>query len=188
MENNLEHESTFALMMDALDGELSNDNRLTLEGHLQTCPDCQREWLALVAIDTLFRQTPAISPAAGFTQRTLARLPNRKARMWAISAVYGLLLLGGIIPLLLIGLFVTRFGQFLTQPALVESVLDSFRNVVQVFGTILTALLNGAGQIVIQQPTVIGWLLVMVGIVFVWGGVYRQLLGQPQNSLIRRER
>jgi len=187
VEKDLEHESTFALMMDALDGELSNVNRLTLESHLQTCPDCQREWLALVAIDTLFRQTPAISPAAGFTQRTLARLPNRKARMWAISTVYGLLLLSGIIPVLLIGLFITRFGQFLTQPALVESVLDSLRNVAQIFGTVLTALLNGVGQFVINQPTVIGWLLVMVGIVFVWGGVYRQLLGQPQNRLVRRE-
>jgi hypothetical protein len=53
---------------------------------------------------------------------------------------------------------------------------------VQVGGTILSALLNSAGEMILQQPTLIGWLLVMAGIVSLWGGVYRQLSIVPSNS------
>ena len=84
----MEHENAYTLMMDALDGELAGDHKEDLEAHLRACPTCTREWQALLAIDTLFKQTPALSPAIGFTQRTLARLPNRKYRVWSISALY----------------------------------------------------------------------------------------------------
>ena len=185
MEEKLEHENVFALMMDTLDGEISTTNRTTLEVHLHACPECRREWQALLAIDTLFRQTPAMSPAADFAQRTLARLPNRRVRRAAISGIYGALLLSGIIPLVLVSWLIVRFGPILTQPALVESVTNSLNSTTQVGRTIFFALLNSAGEVVIQQPTIIGWLLVMIGIVFVWGGVYQRLLGQPQPLLTR---
>ena len=80
----MNHDDTFALMMDMLDGEASENEVQTLEAHLRTCPECEREWRALVAIDTLFRQTPALSPAADFVGKTLARLPNRRMRIWAM--------------------------------------------------------------------------------------------------------
>ena len=85
----MNHDDTFALMMDMLDGEASENQVRTLEAHLRACPECEREWRALVAIDTLFRQTPALSPAADFVEKTLARLPNRRARIWAMGAIYG---------------------------------------------------------------------------------------------------
>ena len=97
----MEHEDVFSLMMDALDGELLDNSKQDLEVHLRACPECNREWQALLAIDRLFRHTPALSPAAGFAQRTVAMLPNRKARLWAISAIYGLVLLSGLIPVLI---------------------------------------------------------------------------------------
>lgn len=171
----MEHENIFSLMMDALDGELLDSGKEDLEVHLRACPECNREWQALLAIDRLFRHTPALAPAAGFAQRTVARLPNRKARLWAISAIYGLVLLSGLIPVLLGVLVISRLGPILSQPALVQSVLQSIQRTAQVFETILFALLNSAGEMVLQQPTMIGWLLVMVGVVFLWGGVYRQL-------------
>ena len=171
----MEHEDVFSLMMDALDGELLDDGRQDLEVHLRACPECNREWQALMAIDRLFRHTPALSPAAGFAQRTVARLPNRQVRLWAISAIYGLILFSGLIPVLLAVLIISRLAPVLSQPALVESVLHSIQTTAQVIETILFALLNSAGEVALQQPTVIGWLLVMMGVVFLWGGVYRQL-------------
>jgi anti-sigma factor RsiW len=171
----MEHEDVFSLMMDALDGELFDSGRQDLEVHLRACPECNREWQALLAIDRLFRHTPALSPAVGFAQRTVARLPNRKARLWAISTIYGLVLLSGLIPVLLGVLIISRLGPVLSQPALMQSVLQSIQTTAQVVETILFALLNSAGEVVLQQPTLIGWLLVMMGVVFLWGGVYRQL-------------
>jgi len=178
----MEHEEVFTLMMDALDGELANNSKHDLEAHLRACPECSREWHALLAIDRLFRNTPALSPAAGFAHRTIALLPNRRVRIWAISAIYGLVLLSGIIPLLLGILAISKLGPILSQPALVQSLLQSLQTTLHVAGTILSALLNSAGEMILQQPTLIGWLLVMVGIVFLWGGVYRQLSNITANS------
>ena len=178
----MEHEEVFSLMMDALDGELLDSREEDLEVHLRACPECNREWQALLAIDRLFRNTPALSPAAGFAQRTVARLPNRQARLWAISAIYGLVLLSGLIPILLAILIVARLGPILSQPALVGSVWGSIQTTTQVVETIMFALLNSAGEMLLQQPTLIGWLLVMMGVVFLWGGVYRQLSNVSTNA------
>ncbi len=179
----MDHEEIFSLMMDALDGELLDDGKQDLEIHLRACPECNREWLALTAIDRLFRSTPALSPAADFAQRTVALLPNRKARLWAISTIYGLILLSGLVPVLLVVFIIGRLGPVLSQPALVQSVLQSIQTTTQVGQTILSALLNSAGEVLLQQPTIIGWLMVMVGVVFLWGGVYRQLSMITSNSL-----
>ena len=178
----MEHEDFITLMMDALDGELASDRKQELEVHLRACPECTREWQALLAIDRLFRHTPALSPAVGFAHRTIARLPNRKVRVWAISAIYGLVLLSGLVPVLLGILAVNRLGPILSQPALVQSVMQSLQTTAQVGGTLVSALLNSAGEMILQQPTLIGWLTVMIGIVFLWGGVYRQLSPMPSNS------
>lgn len=179
----MEHKEFITLMMDALDGELTDRSKQNLEVHLRACPECNREWQALLAIDNLFRHTPALSPALDFTQRTIARLPNRRVRVWAISAIYALVLLSGLVPVLLALLAITRLGPILSQPALVQSVLASIQTTLAVGGTILSALLNGMGQLISQQPSLIGWLMVMIGIVFLWGGVYRQLSTVPSNSL-----
>ena len=179
----MEHEEFITLMMDTLDGELLSNRKPDLEAHLRACPECSREWQALLAIDRLFKHTPALSPAVGFAQRTIARLPNQRVRVWAISAIYGLVLLSGLIPILLGILAISRLGPVLSQPALVQSVMHSLQTTMQVGGTILTALLNSAGEVILQQPSLIGWLLVMVGIVFLWGGVYRQLSIVPSNYL-----
>jgi len=171
----MKHEEIFTLMMDALDGELANENRQEMEAHLRACPDCMLEWQSLLAIDRLFRQSPTLSPAADFVERTVALLPNRRTRIWAVSAIYGLVLISGIIPILL-GIFAfSRIIPVLTQPGLVQSILESLQSTWQVSITILSALLSGLGEAILQQPASIGWLMVMLGIVFLWSGVYRQL-------------
>ncbi len=171
----MNHERYFALMMDTLDGEVSELQQNELQAHLRACPECSREWQALLAIDTLFRMTPALSPAAGFVQHTIALLPDRRVRIWAMGTIYGLLLLGGLIPLALLGYVTAQFLPVLRQPAVVESVAKSLQTTYQTAGTVMGALVSGLGEAMIQQPALVGWLLVVMGIIFLWGGVYRQL-------------
>ena len=152
----------------------------TLNAHLQDCPNCMREWRALVAIDHLFRTTPALAPAAGFTQRTLSRLPDRRYRVWLIGSIYMLLLLSGALPLAAGIWAVTRYGSVITEPGMVQSVVRSLAQLAQAAGAVLGAIFNGVGNFVVQQPAVLGWLLVMIGMISVWSGIYTQLLGNPQ--------
>lgn len=177
-----EHDYAYALMMDALDGELTEGSKLELELHLQMCADCLREWHALVAIETLLRTTPALAPAAGFTQRTLLRLPNRRYRIWALTVIYLVLLLCGFVPMVLGAWAMTRLIPVLNQPVIINGVLQSVTKFMQVLGTILTALFSGLGEIVAQQPAALGWLLVVVGVISVWSGLLRELMSQPQRA------
>lgn len=181
----MEHERYHLLMMDALDGELAAEQQTELESHLQACPECRREWQAIMAIDTLFRQAPMLSPAAGFTQRTVAMLPNRRARLWAISIIYVLLLLSGILPILLVVWAANTIVPVVSQPAFVESAQQVLDQGVRLVGVIAGALFKGLGELIVQQPAILGWLLVLAGMVFVWNGVYQQLVSQPTAVSMR---
>lgn len=172
-------------MMDALDGELAENDRLELEAHLRACPECVQEWQALVAVDTLFRQAPMLRPAADFAQRTIARLPNRRARVWALSSIYVLLMLAGIFPVLAGGWLLTRYAPIFSEPAVMQRVWDSVAGTGQVLATILGALLSGAGRLVVEQPSIVGWLLLLAGVVFLWGGFAQRLVLQPRRQLSR---
>ena len=185
MELIMEHERFHLLMMDALDGELAAEQQTELESHLRACLECRREWQAIVAIDTLFRQAPMLSPAAGFTQRTVAMLPNRRARLWAISIIYVLLLLSGILPILLVVWAANTIVPVVSQPAFVESAQQVLDQGVRLVGVIAGALFKGLGELIVQQPAILGWLLVLAGMVFVWTGVYQQLVSQPTAVSMR---
>ena len=181
----MEHERFHLLMMDALDGELVAEQKAELESHLRTCPECRREWHAILAIDTLFRQAPLLSPAANFTQRTVAMLPNRRARLWAISIIYVLLLLSGILPILLVVWAANTVVPVISQPVFIESVQRLWDQGTRLAGVIAGALFKGVGELIMQQPAILGWLLVLAGMVFVWSGVYQQLVSQPTAVSVR---
>ena len=174
----MEHEEILTLMMEALDEELDESAQLEMSTHLDSCPTCSQEWEALQAIHQLFLETPAISPAVGFTERTLSLLPNQAYRLWMGSFVYGLLLLSGLLPVVAIIWLTTQFGPALNQPAVVDSVLRAGGQVVQLSGAVVDAVGQGllnTGELIGQQPAIIGMLLVMVGAIVLWGGVYNQL-------------
>jgi hypothetical protein len=147
--------------------------------HLSVCSECGREWRALLAIDMLFRQTPLLMPAVDFATRTLALLPDRRVRVRALGALYGLLLLCGLVPLALVIFLGARYAPVLGEPALLEHVWSSLVGVGRVAATVVTALFAGAGRFVVEQPAVVGWLIVLAGVVFLWGGVLQRLLAQP---------
>ena len=182
----MEHEERFYLMMmAALDDELAGAERAELETHLQGCPDCTREWRTLTAIETLFRQTPLLMPAVDFAERTLARLPNRRTRRMALGAIYGFLLLSGLVPLVM-GLYLAaRYAPILSQPELLGGIWASITGTGRAVATIIEALLTGAGRFVIEQPALIGWFIILAGLVFLWGGVFQRLLMQPVEATSR---
>ncbi|RMD48714.1 MAG: hypothetical protein D6835_06075 [Candidatus Thermofonsia bacterium] len=172
----------YARMMDALDGELTAEELNRLEVDLRAYPALMQEWQAMQTIDTLFRQSPVLSPAADFAQRTVAALPNRRFRLWAVGILYVLLLLSGVLPMLLGILAVTVLRPFFSNPQLLEDVWESVLSAANILATIFYALLDGAGEFVAQQPIVVGWMLVIAGIVALWGGVYRQMIWATNNA------
>lgn len=180
----MEHEDTYLMMMDALDGELANEQQVELDAHLRACPPCRQEWQAVLAIHMLLQQTPALAPAADFAQRTMARLPNRRARLVATAVIYSLLLMGGILPLALGFWLVVTVSPIFQDPGILGSLWAMVQQGLSLIGTVLSALLSGFGELAVQQPAVIGWLLVILGIVSVWGGVSRQLIFQPNSRQI----
>lgn len=183
MEWNMEHEEIVTLMMESLDGELQQDEMTQLNAHLQSCPSCSQQWESIQAIHQLFLQAPVLSPAADFTQRTLARLPNPRHRLMALSAVYGLLLLSGLVPLFLFIWLATQIRPAFNQPAFVDGLLQGGEQLLGLGQTILAAFwqsLSDLGELIGQEPAIIGLMLVMLGAIFLWGGVYSQLTRQQQ--------
>jgi anti-sigma factor RsiW len=183
----MEHEEIFIFMMEALDDELEPSGQLEMRTHLESCPSCSREWEGIQAIHQLFLETPALSPAAGFAERTIGLLPNPAYRLWMGSVVYGLLFISGLLPVVAILWLTSQFGPALEQPAFVDGVLRAGGQVAQLGNAVLDAVRHGvvnAGELVGQQPAIIGLLLVMVGAILLWGGVYSQLTNPRRvNSL-----
>ncbi len=182
----MEHEDRYYLMMmDALDGELAADEHTELEAHLRACPECSREWRTLTAIELLFRQTPMLMPAIDFAGRTLARLPNRQARRAALGTIYTILLLSGIVPLLVAIFLAARYAPVLSSPALLGGVWSSLAGVGRAAATVVQALMVGAGRFIVEQPVLIGWFIILAGLVLLWGGVFQRLLVQPARVASR---
>jgi anti-sigma factor RsiW len=178
MEQSTDHERYYGLMMEALDGELSADNQILLDLHLTDCAPCRREWHALVAIDRLFYQAPMLAPAAGFTQRTLARLPDHRYRIWLMGVLYTLLLFSGLLPLLGGVWLAQQAAPVVFNPEFFSVIWQPLVAVGQVLATVLNALLLGLGQAIAEQSAVTGLLLIMIGTIFLWSGIYRQMLHQ----------
>ncbi len=181
----MEHEEIFTLMMAALDGELEVGRREELGDHLDGCASCRREWQAILAIHQLFMTTPALSPAANFAQRTLARLPDTRYRLRMMGVIYVTLLLGGFLPPSLVAWIIWQFGPALNRPALVRGLVQAGKHLSEFGEAVFSACWQGLsdlGQLVGQQPAIVGLLLVMLGAVLLWGGVYNQLTYQRQTS------
>lgn len=179
----MEHADIYTLMMETLDGELAEERQAEMDVHLQSCPSCAQEWETIMAVHELLQQAPILSPAADFTQRTMALLPNTKYRMYTMGAIYGLLLLVGFVPLAVVVWFGVQFIPALGQPVLVQGMLQAGSQVLSLIEAVLGAFWQGIGNlggVLGQQPSILGWLLVLIGIVFLWGGVYSQLTRQQR--------
>jgi anti-sigma factor RsiW len=52
-----------------LDGELSRDDRLDVDAHLQVCPECRSDLEAERDVRQLLRELPPVDPHFGFYER-----------------------------------------------------------------------------------------------------------------------
>src|SRR5690348_2666168 len=59
-----------------LTGELGENERLQLEKHLETCPDCQKEYASLKKVWHLLGEVPVPEPSAGMQTGFQAILHN----------------------------------------------------------------------------------------------------------------
>ncbi len=170
-----EPDPVYALMMDALDGELTASRQAELAAHLRARPDLAREWQAWQAVDHLFRSTPALAPAADFTQRTLALLPDPRQRLWVLAGLYASLLIIGLVPIIFLIWIAVAIAPLVAQPAILRSLGQFLGQALRLTQVVVEAILVGAGQFIGERPVVLVWFVAMGGAVALWGGVYRQL-------------
>ena len=176
-------ERIFELMMEALDGELSEADYLELGGFLADNPELAVEWQMMQRIDTLFHATPMLMPESSFAQQTLARLPNQQVRKWLMIGLFGLLFVAGVLPLAGILVANNGFPIPLVQPTLLGGLGQSILALFSIFAVVLQGAwqLLGAGIFVgVREPTVWGTFLLMTGFIVLWGGVYSQFIRQPR--------
>jgi hypothetical protein len=71
----------------------------------------------------------------------------------------------------------------LTEPAFGRGLVQAGGQILSLVTAVLGAFLQGLGglaQQLTEQPAALGWFMVMVGVVFLWGGVYRQMTGSTR--------
>ena len=165
-----ELEPIYALMMEALDGELTADDEQKLAIALAQHPALAQEWQAMQAVEALLCHAPLVVPAPSMAlaSRTVARLPNVQVRRWTFAAVYTALLVSGVLPVLGMVALVAFSAVSLPEIWQLLTVLG------QAGQQILLALGNEMGQ----NPTMVGTFLVMIGCISLWSGVYRQVVGE----------
>jgi ferric-dicitrate binding protein FerR (iron transport regulator) len=185
----MEREKIYALMMSALDGEeLTATDSAEMDAYLLHDTDLAQEWESMQRVDTLFRLTPLVAPPANFAQRTLERLPApSRNHVWAVSAFYIALLIGGLIPIVAGLWLLTAYGDVLQQTVVFQALNQTVGVSLQALGAILGAVGTVAANAVNDQPFVMGWIFLLLGIVVMWRNVYRYML-QPTPLPVRSVR
>jgi len=177
----MDQQDVYALMMEALDGELSESGWAELESHLRARPRLAHEWEAMRAVDALFRSSPVLYPAVDLSRRTVAQLPDPRQRLYAGIIIYIMLLASGLIPLGAIAWIAVQVFPALTQPAFVRGLWQAGVEFAGMLQLMIAAMLNGAGEFVREQPIVLAWFMVIVGIIILWAGVYNRLVLQSRR-------
>ena len=177
----MEQEELYALMMEALDGELSETGLAELESHLRARPRLAREWEAMRAVDALFRSSPVLQPAVNFRQQTLARLPGSRQRLYAGVIIYLMILVSGLIPLAAAVWVAVQLLPALTQPALLRSLWQGGIEFVGLVQLMVSAFFGGVGEFVREQPDIFAWGFLLVAIIALWVVVYSRLVLQPRR-------
>jgi len=180
-EERMDQEELYALMMDALDGELSEAGLAELEFHLRARPRLAREWEAMRAVDMLFRNSPVLQPAVNLRRQTLARLPAARQRLYAGVVIYLMVLASGLIPLAAIGWIGLQIAPILGQPAFWRSIWQGALQFGGLLQIMIAALLNGAGDFLREQPLALAWFMALVGVIVLWAGVYNKLVLQTRR-------
>jgi hypothetical protein len=128
------------------------------------------------AVDALLLAVPQVAPPVGFATQTLALLPNLALRRAVWLGAFGVLLVAGLLPFVLMG----GLGLVLLSGG--TAVLDLLSQFSLIMMRALGQLLPSLGDYLGENPAVVGTFMVMIGSIFLWTGVYRQLVGTPQMA------
>ena len=180
-EDRMDQAELYALMMEALDGELSEAGVTELEFHLRARPRLAREWEAMRAVDALFRRSPVLQPAVDFRQKTLARLPAPRQRLYLGIVVYLMVLASGLIPLAALGWLALQLAPVFFEPVFWRSLWQGAIEFAGLMQLMVGAFVGGVAEFLRQQPQVLGWLAALLCVVALWAGVYSRLVLQPRR-------
>ena len=90
MERCEHNEEATMLMSVALDGQLDDQERQWLDGHLAACAACRAEWAAMQQVSTMLEESSMVGPPYGFAirvERQLAERDQKRRRLFGGAAV-----------------------------------------------------------------------------------------------------
>lgn len=161
-----EREYIEALMMDALDGNLSKSGERELNSFLTADPQLEKELAELKGVNHLFSDVQMVEPPADFVQNTMQMLPRPGMNRWVMGFGVSLLILSALAPLtILIYLFSTMPAQEAIL-LITETVLDG-----------LAQLVLSLTELAANQPLMLAIPVIMVGSIFLWAALYRRMVG-----------
>lgn len=159
----------YEYMLDAVDGHLSLADERRLEAFLTKHPDLEAEYRSLSVVNTLMVETPAAAPPAHFVDTTYAHLPNWRARRVLLTAGFVGALFAGLMLIPVLFLFMLFREELAQMATLFMNIADSL-----IFG--IGQLFLAGATFLIDNPAAMGSLIVMLGSIVLWSGVYQQMV------------
>ncbi|BCX05595.1 MAG: hypothetical protein KatS3mg053_3533 [Candidatus Roseilinea sp.] len=172
------------LMIQALDGEISAEDRARLDAYLAERPGERAEFERMLAVNAALRNAPIVATPDGFAEAVVARArtapvirPVKRRYIVALIATNWALafLVWACAGAVLIGLITLLAQQPLLQPALAfgRGAVISFTDMLNVLAT--------TARTFITQPAVRLTMLAAVAIVAIWLGVLVKVLAPPRR-------
>lgn len=160
-----ELDTVYALMLDAIEGQLSDAQEEELASYLLKYPDLATE------LDSMKGHTPfaerftceLATPSTAFVEETVAYLPNLRLRRYIMGSFAGLLIIVSILPFAGLFLLVANASM-----ALIEAFLSG-----------LAQIIYNAGYSVITQPITLAIVAFMLGSILLWSTMYRRMVLRP---------
>lgn len=160
-----EEDNVYALMLDALDGELTAAQEEELASYFQKYPDLATEFelMGENTFDFATVQVSLASPSALFVEETIAYLPNLRLRRYVMASLAILLMVATVLPV----------------AGLLLLLANASLELVEVFVSGLAQLVYEAGYSVLTQPVFIAIIGFMLGSILLWSTMYRRLVLRP---------
>jgi predicted anti-sigma-YlaC factor YlaD len=176
------HDSYHLMISLALDGELDEAGRATLEQHVKNCAVCADMWEQMTLLDTMFGNTQQATPMPDFTANVMARVEVYETRRrwlpWFVALLTGSSLIAALsiaLPILLLTLGVQGIvGQWtFVDVALMRAVqafafvMDGVLLAVELLGDWLTFLYG--------EPVALAVVLAALTLASTWIGILESM-------------
>ena len=161
-----EREYIEALLLDALDGNLSRSGERELNRYLKSDPELAEELASMQSVEILFTDIEMVEPPVNFVQNTMDQIPNPAVSRWIVGFGFALTVLLALTPLAAIAYFFSNLPAQETILQLTETVLNALAQAVL-----------SVSEFAAGQPMVYIVPIVMVGSILLWTTLYRRMVG-----------